>query len=170
MTTEKTGTGRRRGWARRLTTAVVVAGSVAGVAAVTADLSAAAATTPATHKKVHVVKVVTRKPFGKMLATTKGASLYYLPKGSCSGQCLNFWPPLVLPKGSTATPAGTTCLGTATFGHLRQVTYRGHRLYRFSEDRGTSVKGNGQAGFVVAKVSAKACPNPKKGTGGGGGW
>jgi predicted lipoprotein with Yx(FWY)xxD motif len=152
----------------RVSTAIVVAGSLA---AVTADLSAAQAMPTATHKKVQVVKVVTRKHFGKMLATTKGASLYYMPKGSCKGECLSIWPPLTLHKGSKATPTGTKCLGTAAFGKLRQVTYRGHKLYTFSEDSGTSVNGNNEGGFVVAKVSTKACPKPKSsGGGGGGGW
>lgn len=168
MTTGNTGRARRR-WAFRLTTAVIVAGSLA---AVTADLSAAQAT-PTTTKKVQVVKVVIRKPFGKMLATTHGASLYYKPKGGCTGECLTVWPPLVMKKGSTATPTGTKCLATAKFNKLRQVTYRGHRLYTFTGDSGSSVNGNGEGGFVVAKVSTKACPKPTKskgGGGGGGGW
>ena len=50
------------------------------------------------------------------------------------------------------------CLGTAKFAHLRQITYRGHRLYKFEDDSGTAVTGNGLDGFVVAKVSAKKCP------------
>jgi predicted lipoprotein with Yx(FWY)xxD motif len=166
LTTGNTDAGRRRRWAIRLTTAVLVAGSLA---AVTADLSVAQAT-PATQKKVQVVKVVTRKPFGKMLATVHGASLYYMPKGSCTGECLTIWPPLVMKKGSTATPTGTKCLATAKFKTLRQVTYRGHRLYTFTGDSGTSVNGNGEGGFVVAKVSAKACPKPKKSAAGRSGW
>jgi|HubBroStandDraft_1064217.scaffolds.fasta_scaffold77161_2 predicted lipoprotein with Yx(FWY)xxD motif len=149
----------------RAATAAVAAASLT---AVVADLSAAQASPAATHKKVQVVKVVTRKPFGQMLATVKGAaSLYYLPKGSCSGECLAIWPPLVMRKGSTATPTGVTCLSTAKFGRLRQVTYRGHRLYTFTGDSGTSVNGNGEGGFAVAKVKSGACPKPVKS---GGGW
>jgi predicted lipoprotein with Yx(FWY)xxD motif len=105
-----------------------------------------------------VVKVVTRKPFGKMLATIPGLSLYYLPTGSCDSACQSIWPPLTLPKGSTDVPAGTSCLGTAALGQLRQITYRGHRLYTFYLDSGTSVDGNGMGGFVVAKVKSGACP------------
>jgi predicted lipoprotein with Yx(FWY)xxD motif len=142
-----------------------VAGSLA---ALTADISAAQAA-PTAHKKITVVKVVNRKPIGKMLATVKGRSLYYMPKGSCTGQCLSVWPPLTLPKGSKATPEGTKCLGTAKFGKLSQVTYRGHKLYTFVDDSGSSVNGNGEGGFVAAKISTKACPKPKSGSGGGGG-
>jgi predicted lipoprotein with Yx(FWY)xxD motif len=79
------------------------------------------------------------------------------------------WPPFVMRKGATATPTGAACISATKFGHLRQITYRGKRLYTFSGDSGTSVNGNGDGGFVVAKVSTKACPKPKK-SGGGGGW
>ena len=116
----------------------------------------AAQAAPAASKSAAVVKVVNRHPFGKMLATTKGRSLYILPTGSCTGACLSAWPPLVMPKGKT-TPTGAKCLKTATFGHKLQVTYRGKRLYLFSGDSGSSVRGNNVSGFKVAKV-ASSCP------------
>ena len=48
---------------------------------------------------------------------------------------------------------GANCLGTKTLGnHRLQVTYRGHRLYTFADDSGTSVTGNNLEGFKVAKV------------------
>lgn len=145
-----------RGWIARATVAVAVAGSLV---AVSADLSAAQAVPSAAHKR-QVVKIVTRSPFGKMLsAKHDGLSLYFLPSGHCRGECLTIWPPLVLPKGSTAIPSGVRCLGTAKFAHLRQVTYRGHRLYKFEDDSGTSVTGNGLDGFKVAKFVAGNCPN-----------
>jgi hypothetical protein len=125
---------------------------------VTAGVSAAQGAVPAAHKW-QVVKVVTRQPIGKMLASKAGASLYYLPSGNCRGGCLSIWLPLVLPKGSTATPTGASCLGTATLAHLRQITYRGHRLYMYSGDSGSSVNGNGVAGFMAAKVTSGACPS-----------
>ncbi len=64
-------------------------------------------------------------------------------------------------KGSTATPTGVKCLGTAKLGHRRQLTYRGHRLYMFYTDTGSVVGGNGLGGFVVAKVKTTACPKKK---------
>jgi predicted lipoprotein with Yx(FWY)xxD motif len=106
---------------------------------------------------LQVVEVVNRRPIGKMLANTAGASLYYMPRGTCDTSCQGIWPPLVMPKGSTDVPTGTTCLGTATSGHLRQVTYRGHRLYTFTSDSGSSVNGNGVGGFVAAKVTSGRC-------------
>ena len=137
----------------RAAAAAVVLGSVtAGSAGV-----AAAQAAPAASKSATVVKVVTRSPFGKMLATTKGRSLYILPKGSCTGGCLTAWPPLVMPKGKT-TPLGTHCLKTVKFGSRLQVTYRGRRLYLFAGDSGSSVNGNNVSGFKVAKASTAACP------------
>jgi len=135
----------------------VAAGAVAlgSLTVISVDLTAAQAA-PAS-KSAAVVKVVTRGKFGKILATTKGRSLYILPKGSCTGSCLPVWPPLVMPKGTTV-PTGTHCLKTASFHGKLQVTYRGKRLYLFSGDSGTSVNGNGEGGFKVAKFSASACP------------
>jgi len=147
----------RRRWIARAATAALVAGSVTGL---TAGLTTVAQAAPTAAHKLKVVKIVTRKPFGKMLATTKGkgASLYYMPKGKCTTTCLSFWPPLLLPKGSKATPIGVACLGKAKFGKRTQITYRGKRLYTFTSDTGTSVTGNGVAGFVVAKVKKGKCP------------
>jgi predicted lipoprotein with Yx(FWY)xxD motif len=106
-----------------------------------------------TTKSAVVVKQRIRHGFGKILVTTKGRALYVLPHGSCTGSCLTIWPRLVMPKGKTI-PKGAMCLGTAKFGthHRLQVTYRKKRLYTFSSDSGTSVTGNGVAGFKVDKV------------------
>lgn len=145
--------GGRRRWMMRATTAIVVVGSLA----VAADMSAAQAV-PAATPKLKVVKVVTRHPFGKMLATVRGRSLYYIPSNKCNKKCLALWPPLLMPKGSKATPTGITCLGTLRFAKRRQVTYRGHRLYTWVGDHGSTVTGNHQQGFLVAKVRTGGCP------------
>jgi predicted lipoprotein with Yx(FWY)xxD motif len=147
--------GRRPRWVMRAATAVLVAGSLAAVAA---DVSAAQAAPNTTHR-LKVVKVVTRRPFGKMLATTGGRSLYYIPSNRCNKACLAFWPPLLMPKNSRAIPTGVSCLSTLRFGKGgRQVAYRGHRLYTFVGDHGTSVRGNHVQRFLVARVSAGGCP------------
>ncbi len=144
--------------------------ATATITAVAADLATAQAAAPAKAKKMQVVKVVTAKHFGKILVKKKsGRSLYYLPTGTCRGECLAVWPPLLLPSGSMATPTGVKCLGTATFAKRQQVTYRGHRLYTFADDTSGTPTGNGEAGFLVAKVKTGACPKAS-GSGGGGGW
>jgi predicted lipoprotein with Yx(FWY)xxD motif len=115
--------------------------------------TAAAAAVPAhaSSKSAVVVKERRHAPFGKILYTTHGRALYYLPSGSCTGECLSIWPPLKMPKGKTV-PKGAGCLRTVRFGRGRQVTYNHHRLYTFVDDSGSSVTGNGVAGFKVAKV------------------
>jgi len=107
---------------------------------------------PTTKKATVVVHVVDRAPFGKMLATVKGASLYIHPKGTCTGSCLVIWPPLLMPRGTTM-PGGVSDLGTKKDAHGRlQVTCDRQALYTFSGDSGTSVNGNGVGGFKVATV------------------
>jgi predicted lipoprotein with Yx(FWY)xxD motif len=145
--------GSRRRWVMRVMAAFVVVGSLAVVAA---DVSAAQAV-PATNK-LQVVKVVTRHPFGKMLATVKGRSLYTIASNKCTGSCLPAWPPLLMPKGSKAIPTGVSCLSTVKFGRRLQVEYRGLKLWTFASDKGTSANGNGVMGFKVAKVHTGACP------------
>jgi predicted lipoprotein with Yx(FWY)xxD motif len=136
-------------WTARAAVAVVLVG---GTAAATAGI-AAAQVRPASPRSTAaiVVHVATRAPFGKMLTTDSGLSLYINPAG-CSASCLTIWPPLFMPKGKTV-PKGETCLGTVKVGTKLQVTYKGQKLYSFTGDSGTSVNGNGLAGFTVAKVS-----------------
>ena len=99
-----------------------------------------------------MVKVVDRAPYGKMLATVGGASLY-TTASSCTGGCLQVWPPLLMAKGKTM-PTGVADLTTVkvTIGtsHDLQVAYKGKRLYTFVSDSGSSVRGNGVGGFKVA--------------------
>lgn len=144
-----------RGLRRSITgslAAIALAGSLTAV-----GVSAAQAQPQVTRRAI-VVKVVTRSPFGKMLATIHGRSLYYLPTGRCTAAsgCLSAWPPLLMPRGKTI-PLGTRCLKTARFGHRLQVTYRGKRLYLFVGDSGGSVTGNHVSGFKVARLRTGAC-------------
>jgi predicted lipoprotein with Yx(FWY)xxD motif len=117
-------------------------------------MAAGAATTHHASHAAVVVRERTHAPFGKILYTTHNHALYYLKSGSCTGECLSVWPPLLMPKGKTV-PKGASCLATAKFGHRLQVTYNRHRLYTFVDDSGTSVTGNGLEGFAVAKILKK---------------
>jgi predicted lipoprotein with Yx(FWY)xxD motif len=99
-----------------------------------------------------VVKVATRGSFGRILTTVGGRTLYKHPNGPCTGSCLSVWPPLLMPRRKTV-PKGIAGLRTVVLASgRRQVTYRHRRLYTFVNDSGTSVNGNGVAGFLVAKV------------------
>ncbi|HLN16115.1 MAG TPA: hypothetical protein VK277_05090 [Acidimicrobiales bacterium] len=133
--------------------------SLALAAGVAVALAPALAFTPASSAAVHasktpvVVKQANRKGFGHILVTKPGATLYDLPSGTCTGGCLQVWPPLVLPAGDTTPKGGKGVVGTlgtmpAPGGGL-QVTYNGLPLYTFVNDSGHSVNGNNVAGFHV---------------------
>ena len=142
------GLGRRR--ARRAgLTGLVAAGALAMAAA---PVGALAATAPHTGKSVVMVKLAAKRGgFKNVLTSTKGLTLY--TAASCTGACLSSWPPLLMPSGKTVPlgPKGVTGLGTVKRGAHLQVTYRHHPLYTFTGDSGTSVSGNGLAGFTVIK-------------------
>ncbi len=136
---------------RRLVLAASLSAALAGASLAGAAVASAAPGRTAAKSAV-VVKESTRGHFGKILVTVHGMALYYLPHGSCTGECLSLWPRLMMPAGKTV-PKGASCLGTAAVGKDGlQVTYRKHRLYTFVDDSGGSVNGNGVTGFVVAKV------------------
>jgi len=118
-------------------------------------LDPAQAATPA-GKGVVVVQEVNRSPVGNMLADTAGASLYTHPSGPCTGSCLSVWPELLMPAGKTK-PKGAECLTTVSTSAGLQVSYHNQALYTFTGDSGTSLNGNGVAGFKAAKIS-KTCP------------
>jgi predicted lipoprotein with Yx(FWY)xxD motif len=140
---------RRFAASRALTASLTLL--LAGTGLTSAVMSASAATTHRKSRSAVVVEERTHAPFGKILYTTHRHALYYEKSGSCTGECLSIWPPLLMPKGKTM-PKGATCLATAKSGRRLQVTYRHHRLYTFADDSGSSVTGNGVAGFAVAKV------------------
>jgi len=107
-----------------------------------------------TGKSAVVVKISkSRGGFHNVLTTTKGVGATLYTAKSCTGSCLGFWPPLLMPKGTTIPlgPKGFTGLGTIKLGKRLQVTYKKHRLYTFSGDSGSSVTGNGVSGFTVIK-------------------
>jgi predicted lipoprotein with Yx(FWY)xxD motif len=143
-------------WTARVAVAAVVLGGSAAATVGIATASAAQARPSHVATSATVVKVATRAPFGKILTRTNGLSLYIHPGGPCNASCQTIWPPLVMPAGTT-TPLGAKCLATAALGTKLQVTYHGQRLFSFSGDSGSSVNGNGVAGFKVAKVTT-ACP------------
>jgi predicted lipoprotein with Yx(FWY)xxD motif len=135
--------------ARAVVAALLVSGSTVATAGIAA--AAQAQVRPASAgSSATVVQVASRHGFGKILVTVKvGMALYENP-GGCNASCQSIWPPLFMPKGKT-TPKGAKCLGTTKLGKKLQVTYNGQPLYTFTGDTGHSVKGNGVAGFVVAK-------------------
>jgi predicted lipoprotein with Yx(FWY)xxD motif len=79
---------------------------------------------------------------GKVLVDSKGFTLYLFKKdkgstSSCYGPCAEFWPPLMTEgkpqsgEGAMAGKLGTTQRKDGT----EQVTYAGHPLYTYEEDK-----------------------------------
>ncbi len=99
-----------------------------------------------------VATVATRTgPLGTYLVDGQGRSLYLFLADTgntshCSGACAEVWPPLVTSgppqagSGVAANKLGTT----EPSGGVKQVTYNGHPLYRYSVDQNPGdTKGQG---------------------------
>jgi predicted lipoprotein with Yx(FWY)xxD motif len=168
---------------RRLAALLVVAAvGVVGAAAAVAGPQGGGAT----------VKAVTTSDFGKVLATSRGLTLYHYTdetrgKVDCKGACAKLWPPLLVKAGTKATVGPG--LAASKLGTIKrpdggvQVTYNGLGLYRYAPDtKAGDVKGQGlfKAWFVIAptgKIVRRAAaaappastPPPTDSTSGGGG-
>src|SRR5262249_2891389 len=140
--------------ARAMVAALLVSGSAVATAGIAA--SAQAQIRPASPgTSATVGQEARRTGFGLMVVTpSTGMALYEHPSGGCDAPRRSTWPPLLMPVGKK-TPKGAPCLATVKLGTRLQVTYHKQRLYTFTGDSGHSVNGNGQAGFVVAKVTKK---------------
>jgi predicted lipoprotein with Yx(FWY)xxD motif len=101
-----------------------------------------------------------------ILEDAKGLPLYtYQPDtpttSRVSGQLAALWPPLV---AASPTAAGATgMLRSVCTSNGRQVSYNGHFLYTFVQDRPGRVTGQGVQDFFVATPDlplAGAAPSP----------
>ena len=115
---------------------------------------------------------ITNPQLGKILANASDMVLYTYTadkggKSGCSGACLKFWPPLLLPSGATQPTAGpgVSGLGIAAEPEGTQVTYHGMPLYTYIGDKGPNqttgqgVVDSGGTWFVVS-LSAPATAPP----------
>ncbi len=105
--------------------------------------------------EVAVVKVMNTPALGKAIVDSQGMTMYDFHKdkgttSSCYGACAEAWPPLLTsgkPKatgGAESSLLGTTKRKDGTV----QVTYAGHPLYGFVEDRKPGeTNGNDVDGF-----------------------
>jgi predicted lipoprotein with Yx(FWY)xxD motif len=88
---------------------------------------------------------------GKVLVNGHGQTLYLFEKdkhgkSACYGGCAKFWPPaLTTGKPKAGSGVKASLLGTTKRKNgTKQVTYNGHPLYAFSEDkRAGQAKGQG---------------------------
>jgi predicted lipoprotein with Yx(FWY)xxD motif len=102
----------------------------------------------------------------RMLVTAKGMTLYQLTldkknHSTCTGQCVKFWPPLVLPSGTRAPSAVPGIHGTFGVASLvsggKQLTLNGAPLYTFIKDKKLGdINGEGVLGtwWIVIPPSA----------------
>ncbi len=110
---------------------------------------------------------VRRTSLGHVIVDSKGRTLYLFEKdtsrrSACSGQCAQFWPPL-LTHGAPAARAGVkqSLLGRIKRANgSQQVTYAGHPLYLYVGDsKPGQTNGEGSqefgAGWDVLSPSGK---------------
>ncbi|MFJ9682072.1 hypothetical protein ACIRP2_29090 [Streptomyces sp. NPDC101194] len=126
-------------------------------------------------------------PLGTILVDGKGRTLYLFAadttsRSNCSGACAKEWPPLIVSgepvagKGLKAGLLGTTKRDDGS----RQVTYNGHPLYYFADDRvagdtkGQGVNDSGAKWYVldpsgnrITGVAGSPKPGAARPTGGG---
>jgi predicted lipoprotein with Yx(FWY)xxD motif len=138
---------------------LVAAGALAATAAV-------ASTNKSSDISLRTTKV------GKVLVAANGRTLYLFTadKGktsACYGQCAVYWPPLIVQKPTVGAGLKASLLGTTKRkdGKL-QVTYDGHPLYFFAQDKkGGDVNGQGFVHFggtwwVVSALGTKITVKP----------
>jgi predicted lipoprotein with Yx(FWY)xxD motif len=95
-----------------------------------------------------------RTAVGKVLVAANGRTLYLFTadkgkKSTCYGQCAAYWPPLIARRPSVGAGLKASLLGTTKRRHGKlQVTYGGHPLYYFVQDKKAGeVKGQGFVHF-----------------------
>ena len=108
---------------------------------------------------------------GKVLVAANGRTLYLFTadksKSACYGQCASYWPPLIAQKPTAGAGLKASLLGTTKRrdGKL-QVTYGGHPLYFFAQDKkpgnlnGQGFVHFGGAWWVVSAVGKKVTIKP----------
>ncbi len=135
--------------------ALVSLGLLAAACGSSSTPTSSTSSTPSTgvNVVVELVKTVNGQQV-PVLARDDGQTLYYLTSDTattvaCSGQCVAFWPPLLLASGTPSS--GMTLpgkLAVITDPNGAQVTYAGHPLYAFVKDKtANDVKGEGIKAF-----------------------
>jgi predicted lipoprotein with Yx(FWY)xxD motif len=109
---------------------------------------------------------------GKVLVAANGRTLYLFTadkgkKSACYGQCASYWPPLIAQKPTAGAGLRSSLLGTTKRrGGKLQVTYGGHPLYFFAEDKkagdlnGQGFVHFGGAWWVVSAAGTKVTVKP----------
>ena len=157
-----------------------IAAAVALAALAVGTFGSAATAAPATSARSATVKVA-HSELGKILVDSRGRSLYMLSadsanKSTCFGACAQAWPPL----RTTRKPTVGKGLKASKVGRIEpadgksQVTYNGHPLYRFVNDKkpgdtnGQGITAFGGRWFVLSPAGKKVSRGLSSSGGGGG--
>jgi predicted lipoprotein with Yx(FWY)xxD motif len=140
--------------------------AVAAIIATGALATAALASTSKPTVSLHKTAV------GKVLVAANGRTVYLLTadhgtKSTCYGQCAAAWPPLIATKPTASHGVKASKLGTTKRRDGRlQVTYGGHPLYYFIQDKesgdvnGQGIVHFGGAWWVVSAAGVKITSKP----------
>jgi predicted lipoprotein with Yx(FWY)xxD motif len=137
----------RRGWLGVLAAVVLLAGCGGGSSGGSSGQTGGAATPTPT--SAAIVKTASKSVAGQtetVLVDAKGMTLYYFTpdkgtgKVTCTGACLQNWPPLLLPPGASKPTGDKTVTGTlGTVANSEaggtQVTYNAWPLYYYVKDK-----------------------------------
>jgi predicted lipoprotein with Yx(FWY)xxD motif len=142
---------------RRFMAVLAVAATAGLMVAGTSSAAGSRATVKTRHGKL-----------GTFLVGGNGRTLYLFEKdktskSTCSGQCAQFWPPLITSgKAKASGGARSSLLGTTKRGDGRlQVTDKGHPVYSFSQDKkpgdtkGEGFNAFGAKWYVLSKSGKK---------------
>jgi predicted lipoprotein with Yx(FWY)xxD motif len=149
-----------------LASAVVIPLVALAVAACGGGGAATAATAKASNGASATVGIA-KSSLGSILVNSTGRTLYLFKadvgsKSACTGACAAAWPPL-LTTGKPTAGTGLTAskLGTVTRSRgNQQVTYNGHPLYLFIQDKKPGqTTGQGSTAFGAAWLALSPAGN-----------
>jgi predicted lipoprotein with Yx(FWY)xxD motif len=122
---------------------------------------------------------------GNILVDRQGRTLYLFERDSgatsaCTGACAVNWPPLRV-RGTPLVGSGAKAADVSTTARadgISQLTYNGHPLYTFVNDKkpgdtnGEGINAFGGSWFAVSAAGGKVAPRsqPQGGGGYGGGY
>ncbi len=159
---------------------ITLAAIAAAVALAALAVGSAATAAPAAKARSATVKVA-HTDLGKILVDSRGRSLYMLTadsakKSTCVGACVAAWPPLrashkpTVGKGLKASKVKTIKRSDGK----SQVTYNGHPLYRFVNDKkpgdtnGQGITAFGGRWFVLSPAGKRVSAGLSGSAGDGG--
>jgi predicted lipoprotein with Yx(FWY)xxD motif len=171
---------------RSTSVGVLGAGGLALLAAASAGCGGGGATAatsapPKTASGQAATLGVSNTGLGQVLVNSEGRTLYLFKadqgtKSVCTGECASAWPPLIANgKPTVGSGANASLVGTSTRSEGNtQVTYSGHPLYLFAQDKKAGeTNGQGVSAFGAAWFALNSSGNQVSGssssTGGGGG-